>query len=77
MLTQEEIANRLGVSRSTVHNWRRNGLLKAHAYNDRPGYVYEPVGTNARRKYQRIKPTDLPRFTATSPEKTKEVQDEA
>jgi len=77
MLTQQEIAHQLGVSEPTVRSWRRNGLLKAHAYNDRPGYVYEPVGTNAPRKYQRIKPTDLPRFTATSPEKTKEVQDEA
>ncbi len=67
MLTQQEIAYQLGVSPCTVRNWRRSGLLKAHAYNDKPAYVYEPVGTNAPRKYQRIKPTDLPRFTATSP----------
>jgi hypothetical protein len=77
MLTQQEIAYQLGVTQRTVHNWRRSGLLKAHVYNDKPAYVYEPVGTNGPRKYQRIKPTNLPRFTATSPENTKEVQDEA
>ena len=57
MLTQPEIAHQLGVSEPTVRSWRRNGLLKAHVYNDKPAYVYEPVGTNAPRKYQRIKPT--------------------
>ena len=77
MLTQQEIAYRLGVSQRTVRDWRRSGLLKAHVFNDKPAYVNEPVGTNAPRKYQSTKPTDLPRFTATFPEKTKEVQDEA
>src|SRR5271157_3323576 len=77
MLTQVEIANQLGVTQSTVHKWRQSGLLKAHAYNDKPGYVYEPVGTNAPHKQQGIKRTDLPRFPTASTEKTKEVQDEA
>ncbi len=35
MLTQQEIADQLGVSWSTIRSWRRNGLLKAHAYNDK------------------------------------------
>jgi DNA invertase Pin-like site-specific DNA recombinase len=76
MLTQEEIAGRLGVTRSTVHDWRRSGLLKAHAYNDKPEYVYEPVGTDGPHKQQGIKRTGPPRFPEASPEKTKEVQDE-
>jgi Homeodomain-like domain len=77
MLTQQEIADQLGVSRSTVEDWRRSGLLKAHVYNDKPGYVYEPPGTNAPRKKQGVKRTHLHRFPTASTEKTKEVQDEA
>jgi DNA invertase Pin-like site-specific DNA recombinase len=76
MLTQAEIADQLGVHTTTVHDWRRSGLLKAHAYNDKPEYLYEPVGTNRPLKQQGIKRTDPRRFTKASPEKTKEVQDE-
>ena len=36
LLTALEAADRLGVSDDTVHRWRRAGLLRAHAYNDRP-----------------------------------------
>jgi hypothetical protein len=54
MLTQQEIAHRLGVFQPTVRSWRRNWLLKAHAYNDRLGNMYEPVGTNA--------PTQAPKY---------------
>ena len=76
MLTQAEIADQLGVHTTTVHDWRRSGLLKAHAYNDKPEYLYEPVGTNRPLKQQGIKRTDPRRFPKASPEKTKEVQDE-
>ena len=76
MFTQEEIADQLGVTRSTVHDWRRNGVLKAHAYNDKPEYVYEPVGPGGPHKQQGIKRTDPPRFPKPSHETTKEVQDE-
>jgi hypothetical protein len=76
MLTQAEIADQLGVSWSTIQNWRRIGLLKAHAYNDKQ-YLYEPVGKNPPRKWQRVKRRELRRSQTASPEKTKEVQDEA
>ncbi len=76
MLTQAEIADQLGASRSTIQNWRRTGLLKAHAYNDKQ-YLYEPVGTNPPRKWQRVKRTESHRSQTTSSEKPKEVQDEA
>jgi hypothetical protein len=76
MLTQEEIADQLGVSRTTIQDWRRIGLLKAHAYNDKQ-YLYEPAGTNPPHKQQGIKRTDLHRFPTASTEKMKEVQDEA
>lgn len=75
MLTQEEIADELGVHTTTVHYWRRGGLLKAHAYNDKPEYLYEPVGGNRPLKRQGIKRTDPRRFPTVSFDETKEVQD--
>ena len=56
MLTQQEMADQLGVTRLTIQNWRRIGLLKAHAYNDKQ-YLYEPVGTNPPHKQQGVKRT--------------------
>jgi DNA invertase Pin-like site-specific DNA recombinase len=76
MLTQQEMANELGVTRYTIQTWRRIGLLKALPYNDKQ-YLYEPVGTNPPRKQQGVKRTDLPQFQTAFTEKTKEVQDEA
>jgi len=48
LLTPEEVATRYGVVLSTVHLWRRRGLLRAHPVNDRGDYLYE------------IPPEDLP-----------------
>lgn len=76
MLTQAEIADELGVHSTTVHDWRHSGLLKAHAYNDKPEYLYESVPANRPLKRQGIKRTDPRRFPKASPEETKEVQDE-
>ena len=42
MLTQEEMADRLGVVTATVKIWRRRGLLRGHAYNDNGQCLYEP-----------------------------------
>jgi hypothetical protein len=53
LLTQTEIAHRLGVDRSTVHDWRHQGRLIAYAYNDKPEYLYEPPGDTPPLKYQR------------------------
>jgi DNA invertase Pin-like site-specific DNA recombinase len=76
MLTQAEIADELGIHPSTVHDWRHSGLLKAHAYTDKPEYLYESVSANRPLKRQGIKRTDPRRFPKVSPEKTKEVQGE-
>jgi DNA invertase Pin-like site-specific DNA recombinase len=76
MLTQQEIADQLGIHTTTVHHWRRNGLLKAHAYHNKPEYLYEPVGTDRPVKMQGLKRTDPRRFPKDHSEKTKEVQDE-
>ncbi|MDR6485505.1 recombinase family protein [Paraburkholderia terricola] len=48
LLTPEDVAARYGVAVSTVHLWRRRGLLRAHPVNDRGDYLYE------------IPPEDLP-----------------
>jgi DNA invertase Pin-like site-specific DNA recombinase len=47
MLDQSEIAVQLGVLPGTIKIWRRAGLLKAQAYNDKPQYLYEPPGADA------------------------------
>lgn len=47
-LTPEAVAARYGVVISTVHLWRRRGLLHAHPINDRGDFLYE------------IPPEDLP-----------------
>jgi DNA invertase Pin-like site-specific DNA recombinase len=41
MLTPEDVATRYGVVVSTVHLWRRRGLLRAHPVNDRGDFLYE------------------------------------
>jgi hypothetical protein len=75
--SQREIADQLGISTTTVHAWRRSGLLKAVAYNDKNQYVYEPVGSRRPRKLQGIKRSDPRRFPEVLSDVTKEVQDEA
>ena len=41
LLRRDEIADRLGVSISTVRKWRTEGLLRGHICNDKPQYLYE------------------------------------
>lgn len=52
MLTTQEMARRLGVSTGTVKLWRDNGLLQAHAYNDKHECLYEPPGDDPPVKMQ-------------------------
>ncbi len=42
MLTQQEIADQLGVHSNTIHAWRRAGLLNAHKANDKNDWLYKP-----------------------------------
>jgi DNA invertase Pin-like site-specific DNA recombinase len=48
LLTPTDLAARYGVRLSTVHLWRRRGLLRAHPVTDKGEYLYE------------IPPEDLP-----------------
>lgn len=41
LLTPQEVAARYDVVVSTVHVWRRRGLLRAHPVNDRGDFLYE------------------------------------
>ena len=41
LVTVHDAAARLAVTTDTVHRWRKAGLLRGHAYNDRPDYLIE------------------------------------
>ena len=51
LLTVDEMASALGVSRQTVAVWRRAGKLVAHRFNDKGACFYEPPGENAPMKW--------------------------
>ena len=44
LLTDEEIAAKLGISVRTLPDWRRKGLVRFHACNTGGPYLYEPPG---------------------------------
>lgn len=52
LLTKGEIARVLGVSQMTVKVWRRQGLLRAQAYDNRHDYLYEPPGADRPVKWE-------------------------
>lgn len=43
MLSAQELASRIGVSRQTVLRWRKDGALDAHAYTDKNQFLYDPA----------------------------------
>jgi hypothetical protein len=51
LLTLAEVASALHISTATAKHWRRAGLLRAHAYNDKNQYLYEPPGADAPARY--------------------------
>lgn len=73
MLSVAEIAEQLDISRSTVHTWRRLGLLKAHAFNDKNQYLFEPPSGPRPVKWKGKKLSDPERFGKVLSENTKEV----
>jgi hypothetical protein len=77
MLTLGEMANVLGVNPKTVKIWTAHGLLKAHAYTDKPEHLYGPLGAEVPRKPQGTKPSLRRPVTSVMPERLKEVQCEA
>jgi hypothetical protein len=77
LLTLNEMASILSVNPKTVKTWTAHGLLKAHAYTDKPEHLYEPVGPNMPRKAQGIKLCLRQPAVSLIPQCSKEVQCEA
>jgi hypothetical protein len=77
LLTLDEVAQTLGIAIHTAKHWRRAGVLRAHAYNDKNQYLYERPGADApaRFKYKGISQWDRERRSAPHPRN--EVQYEA
>lgn len=73
MLTDKEMAKHLRVAIKTVRRWRVHGLLRAHAYNDRNGYLYEPVQDKKPRKWLGVKLSDPRRSGQLGAQERKEV----
>ena len=77
MLTLAELAARLGVSADTVKVWRRCGLLKAHAYTDKPNHLFEPPGPDVPALGRKKGLSRILQDRKVNAEKAKEVQYEA
>jgi hypothetical protein len=73
-LTLAEIAEQLHVSPNTVKNWRRNGLLRGHAYNDKNECLFDPLDEAAPVKSQGRKLSERRRFPKVATDRMKEVQ---
>jgi DNA invertase Pin-like site-specific DNA recombinase len=77
MLTLQEMAEQLGVCPCTVRNWRKNGLIRAHAANDKNVFLYEPPGDDLPTKSQGRRLSERRRFPVIAPERAEEVQYES
>lgn len=76
LLTIDETAHLLDVKPVTVKAWARHGLLIAHAYSDKPEYLYEHPGDHPPTKMQGRKLIHRARHEVLA-NRTKEVQCEA
>jgi len=74
LLTVDEMAQALAVHPKTVKTWAAYGMLRSHAYTDKPECLYEPPGKDAPRKAQGFK---LSQRMPLMPECSQEVQCEA
>jgi DNA invertase Pin-like site-specific DNA recombinase len=77
MLTIKEMAGALSVNPVTVRSWATHGLLKAHAYTNKPECLYEPLDSDLPIKAQGTKLSSRRSITPLLPECPKEVQCEA
>ena len=77
LLTLNEMASVLCVNPKTVKIWTAHGLLKAHAYTDKPEHLYEPIGPDMPRKAQGVKLCLRQPVASVLPQCSKEVQCEA
>jgi hypothetical protein len=77
MLTVEEMAVLLGIRPQSVKIWKRYGLIRGHAYNDKNDCLYEHPGDNPPRKAQGIKLSQRRPAAEVVAQRTEEVQCEA
>lgn len=78
LLTQDEIADELGVHHSTVRTWYAHGLLVGYNYNDKGGRLYElPDNQNRPTKSQGHKLIERNPKTKVPPHAANKVQHEA
>jgi hypothetical protein len=66
-LTPEDVAARYGVVVSTVHLWRRRGLLRAHPVNDRGDFLYEIPPEALPAKFAHKRDYQVDSVTSSSP----------
>ena len=77
MLTVEEMAALLGIRPQSVKIWKRHGLIRGHAFNDKNDCLYEHPGDNPPRKAQGIKLSQRRPAGEVVAQRTEEVQCEA
>ena len=77
LLTLDEMSQTLSVNPKTVRTWAARGLLKAHAYTDKPECLYEPPSPDHPQKAQGRKFSLRRLVTIVIPQCSKEVQCEA
>ena len=77
MLTLDEIAQALEVHPKTVKTWAVHGLVRRHAYSDKPECLYESPGQDAPRKAQGMKLSQRIQPDKFVPQCFEEVQCEA
>ncbi|MDE0447134.1 MAG: recombinase family protein [Spirochaetaceae bacterium] len=77
LLTVQEIAALLGVTVQMANTWRRHGLLRAHAYSDKPEFLYVDPGNDPPVKTQGRKLAKRRRFPEVASQTPQEVQCEA
>jgi DNA invertase Pin-like site-specific DNA recombinase len=76
LLTQEELAETLGVTPHTIRIWRAHGLVCGRAYTEKGDYLYELTGREPR-KAQGRKLSQRSMAGQVTPDCIKEVQCEA
>lgn len=77
LLTLDEMANALSVNPKTVKIWAAQGLLRAHAYTDKPEHLYEPPCAGGPRKAQGVRLSSRRLTMSVVPQGSEEVQYEA
>ena len=74
LLTMAEVAQIFGICLATTKVWRRAGLLRAHAYDDKPQYLFEPPGADAPTRYTWKGLSAWARRRRSAPQPTSEAQ---